>query len=110
VPRDGAVGVHHELCSGPSPGSRVLRPVLQARRLPAHARRAHGALARRAGGRMTKMGQHMQVGDLDMWVERQGTGPDVLLIAGLGDPAEAWQFQLDGLADRYRLTAYDNRG
>jgi pimeloyl-ACP methyl ester carboxylesterase len=45
-----------------------------------------------------------------MWVERRGTGPDVLLIAGLGDPAEAWQFQLDGLADRYRLTAYDNRG
>ena len=43
-------------------------------------------------------------------VECQGSGPDVLLIAGLGDPAEAWQFQLDGLADRYRLTAYDNRG
>jgi pimeloyl-ACP methyl ester carboxylesterase len=56
------------------------------------------------------MGQHMQAGDLDMWVERQGTGPDVLLIAGLGDPAEAWQFQLDGLADRYRLIAFDNRG
>jgi pimeloyl-ACP methyl ester carboxylesterase len=56
------------------------------------------------------MGQYMQVGDLDMWVERQGTGPDVLLIAGLGDPAEVWQFQLDGLADRYRLIAFDNRG
>jgi pimeloyl-ACP methyl ester carboxylesterase len=34
----------------------------------------------------------------------------VLLIAGLSDPAEAWTFQLDGLADRYRLTAFDNRG
>jgi pimeloyl-ACP methyl ester carboxylesterase len=56
------------------------------------------------------MGEHVRAGTLDMWVERQGTGPDVLLIAGLGDPAEAWQFQLDGLADRYRLTAYDNRG
>jgi pimeloyl-ACP methyl ester carboxylesterase len=56
------------------------------------------------------MGEHVRAGDLDMWVERRGTGPDVLLIAGLGDPAEAWQFQLDGLADRYRLTAYDNRG
>ena len=56
------------------------------------------------------MGQHVRAGSLDMWVERRGTGPDVLLIAGLGDPAEAWQFQLDGLADRYRLTAYDNRG
>lgn len=46
----------------------------------------------------------------DLWVERRGHGPDVLLIAGLGDPAEAWQSQLDGLADRYRLTAFDNRG
>ena len=52
----------------------------------------------------------MTAGDLDLWVQRTGQGPDVLLIAGLGDPAEAWQAQLDGLADRYRLTAYDNRG
>jgi len=56
------------------------------------------------------MGEHIRAGDLDMWVELQGTGPDVLLIAGLGDPAEAWQFQSDGLADRYRLIAFDNRG
>ena len=49
-------------------------------------------------------------GELELWAERRGDGPDVLLIAGLGDPAEAWQFQLDGLADRYRLTAFDNRG
>jgi len=39
-----------------------------------------------------------------------GEGPDVLLIGGLGDTVESWQFQLDGLADRYRLTAFDNRG
>ena len=45
-----------------------------------------------------------------LWVERRGDGPDVLLVAGLSDPAEAWQFQLDGLADRYRLTAFDNPG
>src|SRR5215813_15504623 len=56
------------------------------------------------------MGEHVRAGSLNVWAERRGTGPDVLLIAGLGDPAEAWQFQLDGLADRYRLTAYDNRG
>src|ERR1700750_2244428 len=56
------------------------------------------------------MGEHVRAGKLDMWGEGRGRGPDVLLIAGLGDPAEAWQFQLDGLADRYRLTAYDNRG
>ncbi len=52
----------------------------------------------------------IRVGELELWVERRGDGPDVLLIAGLGDPAEAWQPQLDGLADCYRLTAYDNRG
>jgi pimeloyl-ACP methyl ester carboxylesterase len=56
------------------------------------------------------MGERVRAGDIEFWVERQGKGPDVLLIAGLGDPVEAWQPQLDGLADRYRLTAFDNRG
>ena len=41
---------------------------------------------------------------------RQGSGPAVLFIAGLGDPAEAWQAQLDGLEDRYTVIAFDNRG
>ena len=49
-------------------------------------------------------------GDVELWVDQRGTGPDVVLIAGLSDPAEAWTFQLEGLADRYRLTAFDNRG
>jgi pimeloyl-ACP methyl ester carboxylesterase len=48
--------------------------------------------------------------DLDIYVEQVGAGPDVLLIGGLGDTVESWQFQLDGLADRYRVTAFDNRG
>ncbi|WP_138733903.1 alpha/beta fold hydrolase [Modestobacter excelsi] len=56
------------------------------------------------------MGRHVRAGDLDVWVEQVGTGPDVLLIGGLGDTVESWQFQLDGLQDRYRLTALDNRG
>lgn len=56
------------------------------------------------------MGQMIDAGGVELWVERRGQGPDVLLISGLGDPVEAWQPQLDGLADRYRLTAFDNRG
>jgi pimeloyl-ACP methyl ester carboxylesterase len=48
--------------------------------------------------------------DLEIYVEQVGQGPDVLLIGGLGDTVESWQFQLDGLADRYRLAAFDNRG
>jgi pimeloyl-ACP methyl ester carboxylesterase len=56
------------------------------------------------------MGAHVHAGDLDIWTEQVGEGPDVLLIGGAGDTVESWQFQLDGLADRYRLTAFDNRG
>jgi pimeloyl-ACP methyl ester carboxylesterase len=47
---------------------------------------------------------------LDIYVEQVGQGPDVLLIGGLGDTVESWQFQLDGLSDRYQMTAFDNRG
>jgi pimeloyl-ACP methyl ester carboxylesterase len=56
------------------------------------------------------MGKHVRAGDLGIWTEQVGEGPDVLLIGGAGDTVESWQFQLDGLADRYRLTAFDNRG
>ena len=56
------------------------------------------------------MGEQVRAGNIDLWVERRGQGSDVLIIPGLGDPVEAWQFQLDGLSDRYRLTAFDNRG
>ena len=56
------------------------------------------------------MGQPIDTGDIELWTERRGQGPDVLLIAGLGDPAEAWQPQLDGLSERYLVTAFDNRG
>ena len=56
------------------------------------------------------MGTHITTSDLDIWTEQVGQGPDVLLIGGLGDTVESWQFQLDRLADRYRLTAFDNRG
>jgi pimeloyl-ACP methyl ester carboxylesterase len=49
-------------------------------------------------------------GNLKIYVEQVGHGPDVLLIGGLGDTVESWQYQLDRLADRYRVTAFDNRG
>jgi pimeloyl-ACP methyl ester carboxylesterase len=32
------------------------------------------------------MGEQVRAGGIDLWVERQGKGPDVLLIAGLGSP------------------------
>jgi 3-oxoadipate enol-lactonase len=58
----------------------------------------------------TGLSGNVRANDLEIYVEQVGQGPDVLLIGGLGDTVESWQFQLDGLADRYRLTAFDNRG
>ena len=58
----------------------------------------------------TNTQRFVSAGHLEIYVEQVGQGPDVLLIGGLGDTVESWQFQLDGLADRYRLTAFDNRG
>ena len=34
---------------------------------------------------------------LEVYVQQTGQGPDVLLIGGLGDTIESWQFQLEGL-------------
>ena len=56
------------------------------------------------------MGEPFDANGTEIFTERRGQGPDVLLIAGLGDPAEAWQPQLDGLSYRYLVTAFDNRG
>jgi pimeloyl-ACP methyl ester carboxylesterase len=56
------------------------------------------------------VGRHIRAAGNDIWTEQVGEGPDVLLIGGAGDTVESWQFQLDGLADRYRMTAFDNRG
>src|SRR5687768_3889125 len=56
------------------------------------------------------MGTRVRAGHLEIWADQVGQGPDVLLIGGAGDTVESWQFQFDGLADRYRLIAFDNRG
>jgi pimeloyl-ACP methyl ester carboxylesterase len=52
----------------------------------------------------------LTTGAADVWVAERGSGPAVLLLAGLGDPHGVWQPQLDGLSDRYRVVAPDNRG
>jgi pimeloyl-ACP methyl ester carboxylesterase len=50
------------------------------------------------------------LGEHRLWYEQRGHGPDVLLIAGLGDSVEAWDLQLRGLADGHRLLGFDNPG
>src|SRR5688572_11118756 len=49
-------------------------------------------------------------GEASLYVEQRGTGPDVLLLCGLGDTLEEWDAQLDSLSRGFRVTAYDNRG
>ncbi|MEU5976068.1 alpha/beta fold hydrolase [Streptomyces sp. NPDC047315] len=56
------------------------------------------------------MGEYVEANGTTIWAESRGEGPGVLLVAGLGDPVEAWAAQLDGLADRYRVIGFDNRG
>ena len=41
---------------------------------------------------------------------RTGSGPAVLLIQGVGVIGHGWQPQVDGLADRFTLITFDNRG
>ena len=53
---------------------------------------------------------HIDTRSARIWVHQQGQGPAVLLLGGLGDPAEAWQAQIDAFAGRYRTVAPDNRG
>ena len=53
---------------------------------------------------------HIDTNGTRIWVHDQGDGPAVLLIAGLGDPAEVWQAQIDAFAPPLRVIAHDNRG
>jgi pimeloyl-ACP methyl ester carboxylesterase len=47
---------------------------------------------------------------VDLWVEQEGDGDDVLFISGLADEGACWVDQVAGLKQRYRLTTFDNRG
>src|SRR5919205_3140271 len=52
----------------------------------------------------------VQANGVDLWVERDGEGDDVLFISGLADEGACWVDQVAGLRDRYRVTTFDNRG
>lgn len=45
-----------------------------------------------------------------LYYVREGAGPPVLLIQGVGVVGEGWRPQIDGLSDRFTLVAFDNRG
>jgi pimeloyl-ACP methyl ester carboxylesterase len=45
-----------------------------------------------------------------LFYSRAGTGPPVLLIQGVGVVGNGWTPQIDGLAGRFTLVSFDNRG
>jgi pimeloyl-ACP methyl ester carboxylesterase len=56
------------------------------------------------------MGQTITANGVDLYVEQEGEGPDVVFISGLADEGACWVDQVAGLKDRYRITTFDNRG
>jgi 3-oxoadipate enol-lactonase len=55
-------------------------------------------------------GQHVSVGGMDFWVQSEGSGPVVLLIAGLGYASWFWKPLSGALRDEFRVIRLDNRG
>src|ERR1700732_3557146 len=47
---------------------------------------------------------------VQLWVEQEGEGDDVIFISGLADEGACWVDQVAGLSDRWRITTFDNRG
>ena|ERR1700694_2718646 len=48
--------------------------------------------------------------DIEIHYEEYGSGEPLLLIMGWGGNAATWKPQIPGLADRFRVIAFDNRG
>ena len=53
---------------------------------------------------------HIHVNGLDLYCEQHGSGPDLLLIMGLGAHSGAWALQTPVFATQFRVTVFDNRG
>jgi 3-oxoadipate enol-lactonase len=52
----------------------------------------------------------MTTAAISLHYEQQGTGPDLLLLPGLGASTHVWYAQLRGLSSVFRVTAADPRG
>ena len=50
------------------------------------------------------------VDDVEIYTEMHGSGPDLLLVAGLGGRHEFWASQVDALARHFRVILHDHRG
>lgn len=55
-------------------------------------------------------GQALRAGAVSLWLEREGRGEPLLLIAGLGYASWCWLELREALRERCELLAFDNRG
>ena len=56
------------------------------------------------------MNRTAQTADVAISYDIEGSGPPVLCIQGVGVIGNGWRPQVKGLADRFRLITFDNRG
>ncbi len=54
--------------------------------------------------------QRIDVGDAEIHVEVTGSGPDLLLVAGLGGRGAFWANQVQEFAQHFRVITFDHRG
>jgi len=52
----------------------------------------------------------IQANEIEIYYEEHGSGEPLLLIMGWGGNTATWDPQLEGLAEQYRVIAFDNRG
>jgi len=50
------------------------------------------------------------IGDCEIFYERHGAGPTVLLVPGLGGTGDYWNPQIGAFAERYEVIVHDHRG
>ena len=49
-------------------------------------------------------------GNIKTYYELHGSGPALLMIAGMASDSKSWQFILNDLEKHYRVILFDNRG
>ena len=54
--------------------------------------------------------ERIDVGDAEIHTEITGSGPDLLLVAGLGGRGAFWNHQIQAFAKHFRVITFDHRG
>src|SRR4029079_3046454 len=69
-----------------------------------------GLLARHRSPRRVARVPTIESAGARLHYHRDGSGPPLLLVQGVGLIGRGWQPQVDGLRDRFTIITFDNRG